>query len=66
MKTNLYLQYANKDILTDDLVQKIKDQWKKQNKRIKDIKELNIYLKPEENKAYYTINQDEEQDFLDM
>lgn len=56
MKTNYYVQYAGKEVLDSELVTTIKTQWKESGKLIGDIKTLDVYVKPEENKAYYAVN----------
>lgn len=58
MKTNFYLQYSGKQIADSDIVATAKDHWKESGNLIKNIKILDIYVKPEEGKAYYTINDD--------
>ena len=59
MKSKLFLQYSGKEVSDAELIQAVKDAWKESGKMIKDLKELNLYLKPEENMAYYTINDGE-------
>lgn len=60
MKTNIILEVHGKQIPDKELVEKAKEYWKADGKLIKDIDTLDIYLKPEEHCAYYSIN-DEEQ-----
>ncbi len=54
----LYVQYGEKEVTYTDLVTRIKDMWKADGKRETSLKSLNIYVKPEESKAYYVINDD--------
>ncbi|MCD7717043.1 MAG: DUF6465 family protein [Lachnospiraceae bacterium] len=57
LKEEVYLQYAGKEINKDELVKQVKEIWTKELKnRIGDIATITLYLKPEENKAYYVIN----------
>ncbi|MCI8854718.1 MAG: hypothetical protein HFI32_14705, partial [Lachnospiraceae bacterium] len=56
MKTNVTVEYAGKQYEEKDIIQKIKDAWVDAGKKIKEIKSLNIYIKPEETAAYYVIN----------
>ncbi|MCC8044237.1 MAG: DUF6465 family protein [Clostridiales bacterium] len=57
LKEEIYLQYAGKEISKDELIKRIKDIWTKElNKKIGDIVTITVYLKPEDNKAYYVIN----------
>ncbi len=56
MKTNVTVEYAGNQYEENDIIQKIKDAWLAGGKKIKDIKSLHIYIKPEETAAYYVIN----------
>lgn len=59
IKETIYLQYLGKEIDKDDIMKQIKEIWTKQlKKKVGDIKAVAIYLKPEENAAYYVINGD--------
>ena len=51
--TKIELQYGDKQVTEDQLVSLAKKAYGK-----KDIKSLNIYVKPEEGKAYYVVNDD--------
>ena len=59
IKETIYLQYLGKEIDKDDIMKQIKEVWTKQlKKKVGDIKTVAIYLKPEENAAYYVVNGD--------
>ncbi|MEE0283914.1 MAG: DUF6465 family protein [Lachnospiraceae bacterium] len=59
VKETVYLQYLGKEINKDDLVKQVKDIWTKELKnKAGDLKSITLYLKPEENMAYYVINDD--------
>ncbi len=59
VKETVYLQYYGKEINKDDLVKQVKDIWTKELKnKAGDLKSVTLYLKPEENMAYYVINDD--------
>lgn len=59
VKETVYLQYLGKEINKDDLVKQVKDIWTKElNNKAGDLKSVTLYLKPEENMAYYVINDD--------
>ena len=59
VKEMVYLQYLGKEINKDDLVKQVKDIWTKELKnKAGDLKSVTLYLKPEENKAYYVVNGD--------
>ena len=59
MKTNYYIQFAGREVEQSEVVAKIKDVCKESGRLIKDLKSLDVYVKPEEGRAYYTINGDE-------
>ena len=54
----LHVQYGGKEVAYTDLVNRIKEMWKEQGKRETSMKSLNIYVKPDEFKAYYVINEE--------
>lgn len=59
VKETVYLQYLGKEIDKDDLMKKVKEVWTKELKnKVGDMKSVTLYLKPEENKAYFVINGD--------
>ena len=59
VKETVYLQYLGKEINKEDLVNQVKELWTKElGREASDLKSLTLYLKPEENAAYYVINDD--------
>ena len=59
IKTEMYLQFAGKEYSQEEILQKVKDIWTYDlNQNVDDIKDVQLYLKPEESKAYYVINGD--------
>ena len=55
-KVNIYYQFSNRQIEQQDIISMIKAQWKAQGNKVKDLNDLVVYLKPEEQTAYYVIN----------
>ena len=55
----VYLQYAGKEFSSADLTAKVKEIWKEMGKKVADLKDIKVYVKPEENAAYYVINNEE-------
>ena len=51
IKTKVEIQYEDLTVTGDQLISKAKKAYGK-----KDIKDLNIYVKPEENTAYFVVN----------
>lgn len=59
LKTEMFLQFSGKEYSEKDILQKVKDIWTKDLKnKAGDMKDVKIYLKPEENAAYYVVNGD--------
>lgn len=56
MKTSFFVEYAGKQIEEKDVVASVKELWVNEGNKVKDIKTLSIYTKPEEQAAYYVIN----------
>ena len=54
----LHVQYGGREVAYTDLVNRVKEMWKEQGKRETSLKSLNIYVKPDEFKAYYVINEE--------
>lgn len=57
MKTSFFVEYAGKQVEDKELISNVKALWVAEGNKVKDIKTLNIYVKPEENAAYYVINE---------
>ncbi|MCR5674447.1 MAG: DUF6465 family protein [Lachnospiraceae bacterium] len=63
-KSSVMLQYGEKSVPYDDLVAKVKDIWTNAlGRKIIDIDNVDLYIKPEENKVYYVVNGSESGDF---
>lgn len=59
IKETVYVQYLGKEINHQDIVKQVKEVWTKQlKKKVGDMKSITIYFKPEEDTAYYVINDD--------
>ena len=59
LKTELHVQFANQSLTQDDLVKIAKDVWEYDlNQKVSDMKTLELYVKPEERRAYYVINKE--------
>lgn len=59
VKETVYLQYLGKEINKEDLMKQVKEIWTKELKhKVSELKSVTLYLKPEENAAYYVINEE--------
>ncbi|MBQ7707250.1 MAG: hypothetical protein IJT72_05680 [Lachnospiraceae bacterium] len=64
MKSTFYVEYYGKQIDQAVLIKEAKEIWTKSGKKAADLKSLNLYIKPEENTAYYVFNDDESGSFV--
>lgn len=55
-KTDIFIEYQGHKILHSEVVEKVKAAFVKSGHRAAFIKSMQIYIKPEEAKAYYVIN----------
>lgn len=53
---NVYVQFEGREVLTSQLVAQVTENWVAMGHRASSIKELNLYVKPEDHAAYYVIN----------
>lgn len=51
-----YIQYLGREIDQEELVKRVKENWIAQGNSEKDIKDLKLYVKPEEGAVYYVVN----------
>ncbi len=63
MKSNLYLEYQEKQINEADLIAQAKKLWKDAGHTAASLKSIKLYVKPEEDMVYYVMNDDTEGSF---
>lgn len=56
-KNNVFVEFAGKQYKTEDVIASIQAAWVAEGHRVGSIKSLNVYIKPEECRAYYVINE---------
>lgn len=61
-KTNVVIEYAGKQIAAADAVKAAIKAYKKANKGVV-VKKVDVYIKPEENAAYYVVNGEASADY---
>ncbi len=55
--TEVYIQFWGKEVYAKDVVENIKKIWTDEmGKKASDLKDLKVYIKPEDNGAHYVIN----------
>ena len=63
-KVSVNLQFAGKEYKAEDFEKMAKDVWQYDlGKKAADLKSVDLYVKPEENKVYYVMNGDVTGDF---
>lgn len=58
MKSNFFIEFQGTKVNQEELVLQAKNVWKDAGNKVKDIKTLDVYYKPEENMCYYVFNDD--------
>ena len=56
IKTSVLVQFAGKEVTEKELIAAVKKAYTKKGNKVGDIKTIEIYVKPEENAAYYVVN----------
>ena len=56
LKPEVYIEYQSQQVLEEIVIEKIKAAYVAGGHRVSSIKSLQVYIKPEEFKAYYVIN----------
>ena len=63
----IFIQYAGKEFTTKDVVANVKKAWTEMTgKKEEDIQDIKVYVKTEENKAYYVVNGDAEGQYVEL
>lgn len=55
-KDEVYIQYKDTEVRTTDILEKARENYVANGHKLTDIKEVQVYIKPEDNKAYYVVN----------
>ncbi|SHI11750.1 hypothetical protein SAMN02745229_01520 [Butyrivibrio fibrisolvens DSM 3071] len=55
-KDEVYIQYKNIEVRTTDLLEKAREHYVASGHKLTDIQEVQVYVKPEDNKVYYVVN----------
>jgi len=58
MKESFFVQIGSEEKEIGFLKNEAKKDWKSAGKMVKDIDTLDFYIKPHDNKCYYSINKD--------
>ena len=58
-KTTVYVQYLGREFDTDELLAQVKENYIAAGSPAGAVKTISLYVKPEDNAAYYVINDTE-------
>ena len=56
MKMKTFVEYSGKQVEEKEVIANIKKVWVEAGNKVGDIKTLELYIKPEEGKAYFVVN----------
>ena len=56
IKQQMFLQFNEQEVELSAVEANVKKDWKETGKKLTDIETLDIYIKPQEGKAYYVVN----------
>lgn len=56
IKVNAYVEYYGKQVHESTMIAEVKKAWRKSGHKVGDIKSMDLYIKPEEDRVYYVIN----------
>ena len=56
MKSNVILEFQGNQVEVKDIVEMAKKTWKDSGNKVSDLKDMRLYVKPEENAIYYVFN----------
>lgn len=58
MKVESFVEFQDLKVDQKQLVETAKEIWKNNGNKVKDLSNIELYLKPEERKCYYVFNND--------
>ena len=58
VKTTFVVQAAGKEVSMEDAIAKVKEAWVAEGNKEAELKEIAVYVKPEDNAIYYVVNGD--------
>ena len=61
MRKNVYIEHSGQKIDTTDLLERVKDIWREQGNKLRDLQDVSVYYNLDQNTCYYVINEHEAQ-----
>lgn len=56
MQTELIVEIDGRQVNTTGFMDSVKEFWKSEGNKVKDLKSVSLYYKPEESLCYYVLN----------
>ncbi|MCY6356445.1 DUF6465 family protein [Clostridium sp. ZS2-4] len=53
MKSKICIQHDGKEVTSNQLLNMFREFWKQTGKKVKDVKNVNLYFVPSQNKCYW-------------
>ena len=63
MKSNVYVEFYGEQVSQSEILEEAKKIWKDSGKKVADLKSIQLYIKPEDDRVYYVFNDDESGSF---
>ncbi len=57
IKESVFIEFNGKQVNQKEILDKARQEWKDFGNKVKDLKSVNVYYKPEEQKCYYVMNE---------
>jgi hypothetical protein len=58
LKTNFYVEFYGEQVNQEEIINEAKKIWKDAGNKAADLKKIEIYIKPEDDRVYYVFNDD--------
>lgn len=58
MKESFFVEFMGMKVEQKKLMEQLKDIWRNQGNKMKDLKNVELYYKPEEKACYYVVNEE--------
>ena len=58
-KEEVFIQYSSHELRAADIIDRAKQDFVSKGNKLSDIKEIQVYIKPSDNAAYYVVNHSE-------
>lgn len=58
MKSSMYIEYQGKQVDEKEIIATAKKIWVENGNKATELNSLKLYIKPEENQAYYVFNEE--------